>query len=120
MAGQALIVDVYPAAASEARCYEDDGETREYLTGASLTRRFAQKRAGGAVSVSVGAAEGKWRPAPRPLRLRVAWSGGAPRRVLVGRQPLAASPGGWPVGPEGFVSVELPDRYDAFDVSIEP
>jgi alpha-glucosidase len=119
-AGQPLIVDVYPAASSEARLYEDDGESRDYLTGVSLTRRFAQRRAAGSVSVAVGAAEGSWRPAPRELRLRVAWSGAAPRRVLVGKQPLSAPPGGWAPGAEGFVTVALPDRFDAFELRLEP
>ncbi len=121
MPGQPLIVDVYPAASSEARLYEDDGESRDYLKGVSLTRRFVQKRAGGAVSIAVGAAEGAWRPSARELRLRVAWPGpAAPRRVRLGSLPLPAPPGGWAPGPDGFVTVQLSDRFDAFELTIEP
>jgi alpha-glucosidase len=128
MAGQPLIVDVYPAAASEARLYEDDGETRQYLEGSFLSRRFEQQRPGGAVSVEVGAAEGSWRPRPRDLRLRVLWPGPAPKRVLLGQEALPAltepqleaQPSGWARTADGFVTVKLKDRYDGFRVSLEP
>ena len=127
MSGQPLEVDVYPASGSEARLYEDDGETREYLKGAFLERRFGQRRAGGACTIEVGAAEGSWRPHPRELRLRVLFEG-APRRVLLGRETLPAlteesiarQPSGWMRAPDGFVVVKLADRFDAFQLTLEP
>ncbi len=118
MPGQPLIVDVYAAAASEAAFYEDDGESRDYLEGAFLKRRFAQKRAGGAVTIAVGAAEGSWRPKQRELRLRLPWPGSAPARVGIGGQPLAAPSGGWLR--DGFLTVSIRDRFDAFEVTVEP
>jgi alpha-glucosidase len=120
MAGQPLIVDVYPAAFSETVFYEDDGETREYLKGAYLSRRFTQKRAAnGAVTVSVGAPEGTWRPQARELRVRVPWQG-APKRVSVGKEALAAPAGGWKPSADGFLTVALSDRFSAFELTIEP
>ena len=128
MAGQPLIVDVYPAPASEARLYEDDGETRQYLNGAFLSRRFKQQRGAGASSIEVSAAEGSWRPAARDLRLRIVWPDAAPKRVLLGQEALpalteaqlAAQPTGWARTTDGFVTVKLKDRYESFRVSLEP
>jgi alpha-glucosidase len=127
MPGQPLVVDVYPAASSEARLYEDDGESRQYLRGASLTRRFAQRRSGGLNTVEVSAAEGSFRPAERELRFRVL-TDAAPRVVKLGQQVLPAlspeqlaTPGaGWARSADGRVVVKLKDRFDAFRLSLEP
>jgi alpha-glucosidase len=118
MAGQPLIVDVYPAATSEARFYEDDGETRQYLKGSFLGRRFKQQRTGATVAIEVSAAEGSWRPAARELRLRLLWPDAAPKRVLVGGEALPATD--WTRGADGFLTIRLRDRYDTFRVSVEP
>jgi alpha-glucosidase len=128
MAGQPLIVDVYPAASSEARLYEDDGETRRYLKGAFLLRRFKQQRSGAGASIEVSAAEGSWRPDPRDLRLRILWPQAAPKRVLLGGDALpalgeaqmGAQTSGWTMSADGFLTIKLKDRYDAFRVSLEP
>jgi alpha-glucosidase len=127
MPGRPLVVDVYPAASSEARLYEDDGESREYLDGQSLARRFAQRRAGGLTTIEVTAAEGAWRPAERELRFRI-WTDAAPRVVRLGKETLAALPAdqlpasgsGWARTADGFVVVKLKDRFDAFRLSLEP
>jgi alpha-glucosidase len=126
LAGQPLDVWVYPAPQSEARLYEDAGQGFGYARGESLERRFVQRRDGRAVTLDVEAALGSWRPAARTLRLRVLTEA-APRRVLLDGRPLAPLTDGAPpetVGfrrtPEGFVVVQLPDRFDAFRVSLEP
>jgi alpha-glucosidase len=127
MAGQPLIVEVYPAEASEARLYEDDGESRRYLKGAFLSRRFSQRRSGGACTVEISAAEGSWRPKDRELRLRIL-SEAAPSKVLLGKDALPArSPGergversGWFRSADGFVTVSLKDRFEALSVTLEP
>lgn len=126
MPGNPLDVYVYPAVESEAAFYEDDGQTRDYLKGAFLKRRFAQRRAGGGCTIEVGAAEGSWRPAARELRLRVLFDG-APRRVLLGREALPAlseealakQSSGWTRTADGLVVVKLSDRFEAFRVSLE-
>ena len=120
--------ETLPAAASEARLYEDDGETRQYLEGAFLSRRFKQQRGAAGSSIEVSAAEGSWRPAARDLRLRILWPDAAPKRVLLGREPLpaltearlSAEPTGWARTADGFVTVKLKDRYDSFRISLEP
>jgi alpha-glucosidase (family GH31 glycosyl hydrolase) len=112
MAGQPLRVVVYPAAQSSATLYEDDGETLDYQRGAFLRRRFTQTRDAGRVAIDVGAAEGSYRPAARVLELRVRWDG-EPARVTLGSEPVASTAAG------GFVSVRVPDRFDAFRVTIE-
>jgi hypothetical protein len=127
MPGQPLIVDAYPAGSSEARLYEDDGESRDYLNGAWLTRRFAQRRSGGLTTIEVSAAEGGWRPAERELRFRILTEA-APRVVRLGTETLAAlaadqlpaSGSGWARSADGFVVVKLRDRFDGFRLSLEP
>ncbi|HET7295411.1 MAG TPA: TIM-barrel domain-containing protein [Vicinamibacteria bacterium] len=127
MPGQPLIVDVYPSATSEARLYEDDGESRQYLKGSFLSRRFTQRRREGATSIEVSAAEGSWRPKGRELRLRIL-AEAAPRKVLLGGEALPSvtpeelqeRPTGWARTPQGFVVVRLEDRFDALRVTLEP
>jgi alpha-glucosidase len=127
MSGQPLRVYVYPAAESEASLYEDDGATREYLRGQFLQRRFVQRRSGSACTIDVAAAEGPWRPAARGLQLHVL-TDAVPRRVLLGSQALPAlgeadlakQASGWARTADGFVIVKLPDRFEAFRISIEP
>jgi len=113
MAGQPLDVFVFPAVASEASLYEDDGETTH--PEASSKRRFAQSRSGETITIDVGAAVGPWRPKARDLRLHVRTD--APvGRVLVDGKPAAAQQ--WAVGGDGFAVVTLPDRFDAFRVAL--
>jgi len=126
MAGQPLIVDVYPAAASDARLYEDDGESRQYLKGAFLSRRFSQRRSGGAATIEVSAAEGTWRPGDRELRLRIL-TDAAPRQVTLDGEALPVAPPGQPAQPghwtrsaDGFVTVSVKDRFEALRVTLEP
>jgi alpha-glucosidase len=126
MAGQALRVHVYPAAQSEARLYEDDGETLAYRRGVALSRRFEQRRSGTSCSISVGAPEGAYRPAARSLELWVRFDG-QPRSVSVGSEvlprvaaeQLAAQARGWTSTEGGFVVVKLPDRWEAFRVALD-
>jgi alpha-glucosidase len=115
MAGQPLDVFVFPAEASEASFYEDDGET----TRADLftRRKFAQSRSGGPITIDVGAAEGLWRPQPRDLRLHVRTDLPVGHVLVDG----AAAPAQlWSAAGDGFVLVTLPDRFDAFRVTLAP
>jgi alpha-glucosidase len=119
MAGQPLMVAVYPADRSDAHYYEDDGGTTAYREGASVRRLFSQRRGAGRCALEVGAPDGAYRPPARDLVLQVAWEG-EPGRVLAGGSPVSrgtAAPG-WVAG-DGFVSIRLADRWDAFSVVLE-
>jgi alpha-glucosidase len=117
--GQPLIVGVYPAARSDARFYEDDGETMAYRDGASVRRLFSQRRDPQRCVVEVGAPDGPYRPSPRDLVLQVAWEG-EPRRVLVEGKPATKGEGipGWTTA-DGLVSIRMADPWDAFTVALE-
>lgn len=125
--GQPLDVSFYPAAESSASLYEDEGQGHGYLRGEFAQRRFSQKRVGGGVTIDVSAAQGTWRPSARRLRLRVL-TDVAPGRVLLGGEPLPALSAdnlarqarGYTRSADGFVVVELADRFDAFQLSLEP
>jgi alpha-glucosidase len=117
MPGQPLEVTVFPADRSEARLYEDDGATLDYTRGRSVSRRFTQRRSGGRTVIEVSAPEtsdgsGGYRPPARKLVLIVRGEG-QPRRTLVGGKPVAPRIEG------GSVIVELPDRFEPVQVSIE-
>jgi alpha-glucosidase len=119
MTRQPLMVAVYPAGRSDARFYEDDGETMGYRDGASVWRLFTQRRDPSRCVVEVGAPEGAYRPSARELVLQVSWEG-EPRRVLVGGSPVArrAETPGWAAA-DGFVSIRMADRWDAFSVVLD-
>jgi alpha-glucosidase len=124
MSGQPLIVDVYPAARSEASYYEDDGATLEYSQGTVFRRAFRQSREEGRCVIDVGLGAGSYRPAPRDLVLRVRFDD-IPRHVRVGSESLAptntaiAGLTGWSRMPDGVVTIRMPDRFDAMQVTIE-
>jgi alpha-glucosidase (family GH31 glycosyl hydrolase) len=68
----ALHVDVFPAAEStHFDYYDDDGESYAYQHGAYYLQRLATRRDGDAVSFSVAAPEGSYRPALRGYLVRV-------------------------------------------------
>ena len=124
MAGQPMIVDVYPAARSEASLYEDDGSTLDYTRGGFVRRTFRQSREEGRTVIDVGAA-GSYRPAARDLILRVRLDS-TPGRVRLGTEALSqldtSKPGarGWSRSADGVVTVRMPDRFETFQVAIEP
>ena len=125
MAGQPLLVHVYPAPRSEASFYEDDGETMAYTRGESARRRFAQRREAGSVTVEAAAVEGPYRPAARDLVFTVIGEGTA-SRVLADGQALArvepsafdATGTGW-TARDGSVTVKVRDRPEALRLTIE-
>jgi alpha-glucosidase len=124
MPGQALEVHVYPAAASAATLYEDDGETLGYRQGASMRRTFRQTRTDAAVTIAVDAPEGTYRPKARDLIVRVRWDG-EPRRVENGTaltryplQELASHPSGWTFD-NGWVVVKQADTFGATRITIQ-
>lgn len=114
MAGQPLVVSVYPAAISERRLYEDDGLTFAYRDGVFLERTFRQRRGDGEVVVEVGAASGSYRPPARDLELRIRWPGEPPRRVLLGDEELTDVETA-----DGWVVVRLADRWDSLRVVLQ-
>jgi len=139
MSGQALRVDVYPAASSEASLYEDDGVSFDYQRGGYLRRTFPQVRTGGGspgldqtVAIEIGAAQGSYRPKDRLFELRVKWDGRA-RTVTLQTAPggaraqLGAYPvhelekraTGWTITGDGFVLVKMADRWDGVAITIE-
>ncbi len=125
MAGQPLLVSVYPAPRSEASFYEDDGESMAYTRGEWSRRRLVQQRDGLGVTVEIGAAEGRYWPAPRDLVLSLVGETAA-ARILVDREPLArvepqafaSAATGWTVR-DGAVAVKLKDRPEALRLTIE-
>jgi alpha-glucosidase len=125
MKGLPLRVDVYPAAESKRTLYEDDGETLAYQKGAFFEREFSQKRDASSCVVSVGAAKGTYRPAPRDLVLKIKLDR-RPTSVLVGTTAVPERVGaarrsvtpGWTWDAQGWVSVRLKDQAEALSVAI--
>src|SRR5437762_4817090 len=124
MPGQPLIVDVYPAARSEASLYEDDGSSLDYTRGKASRRVFRQTRAEGRCVIDVAAPAGPYRPAARDIVVRVRFDG-PPRHVRVGDEDLGPTPTGVPGArgfsrvPEGVVNVRLADTFEAMHIVIE-
>jgi alpha-glucosidase len=131
MTGQPLRVTAYPAAGSERWLYEDDGATMEYEKGQFVRRRFAQQRTMSGdktvATIEVGGPEGPWRPASRDLEVTLPWAG-EPSRVLIGGSAISRvtpdelrrQPQGWTQDADGiFVTIKLPDRFEAVRVTIE-
>jgi alpha-glucosidase len=87
MAGQPLMVDVYPApgaaVSSKAVLYEDDGESLEYKAGKFLERTFEQRCGPAGCTVTVSPARGTYRPAARDLVVQMRVPGAPPRVVAV-------------------------------------
>ena len=74
----------FPAAASDAVIYEDDGETMAYTRGGSVQRQVTIDTADRArQTVDIGPPSGTYRPAPRSLMISIPWEG-EPARVLLG------------------------------------
>lgn len=141
MAGQPLLVTVFPAAASEATLYEDDGHTLEYQKGTFSRRRFSQKRdVDQPVVIQVAAAEGPYRPQARSIIVSVhgvanaknVFAGPGPQPVLKLQQRPATTrlrqldaaeferqPTGWTIT-DGLVRVKFPDDFGPMLVMIEP
>jgi alpha-glucosidase len=119
MPGQPLTAVVYPAAASERWLYEDDGTSMDYERGAFARRRFTQRRSiesGHTVAnIEIGAPEGSWRPKSRDLVISTPWTG-KPARVTLNDVDLRE---GWSVGDDGFLTIRLPDRFEAVRMRIE-
>ena len=124
MSGQPLTVEVYPATGSESWLYEDDGRSLEYQKGVSVRRRILHARSGPdsgvpEVRIEIGAPDGPYRPASRPMKVAV---GGVPaaRHVTVNgtaltRRDAAAfekESAGWTLDDRGFVVVKTADRFE--------
>jgi alpha-glucosidase len=123
MAGQPLLVTVYPAERSETSYYDDDGESLDYRQGAFARRRFTQRQEGTRRIVEASAVEGSWMAAPRDLVVRIR-AERPPARVLVDLAPVGPSgPStevkGWKLSEDGFVEVTVKDRPGAFAIAVE-
>jgi alpha-glucosidase len=123
MAGQPLLVHVYPAERSEASLYEDDGESMAFRRGESARRRFMQRREGGGVTIEVAAVEGQYRPAPRDIAFTLVGEAAA-SSVLADGQALAhvepeaftGSATGWTLR-DGAIVIKVKDRPEAFHLT---
>lgn len=91
----ALAVDLYPGRSGRFTLYEDEGDGPGHMRGRGARTQIAQRRAGGAVAVTIGAARGGFpgRAARRRWVLRL-HGVRAPRSVVVGRRRMRRSPGG--------------------------
>jgi len=133
--GKALRVFAYPAsstgeganARSEASHYEDDGESPAYRSGAYLRRRFTMERKGGRLTIEVGAPEGSYRPAARPLEVHVRWDGPlggvtVDRTALREAAPatLEKESGVYARSADGFVVVRIADRWERTTLALRP
>lgn len=129
MAGQPLLVSVYPSGRSTAVLYEDDGESLDYSRGGFARRqldvRVEASDASATTTVSVSAPEGRYRPAARDLIVSVR-SAQEPQRVLVNgaavarRQPTQmTSAEGWTRDENGFVTMRQRDRFEPITIAIE-
>jgi len=117
---------VAPGANGAAALYEDDGETRAYARGTSVTREFRHQTEGDTLTISIGAPAGPYRPASRDVWLLARRA--APARVTAGGAPiprvtfaeLATHAGAaWSVDESGVVTVRMHDDFVATTVSLE-
>jgi alpha-glucosidase len=126
LAGQPLRVMVASGADGAASLYEDDGETRAYTRGTSVTREFRQQTMGDTLNIAIGGPAGPFRPASRDLWLlvrreppgRVTLGGAAVSRVAFAELATHPAPA-WAVDESGVVTVRMHDDFVATNVSIE-
>ena len=126
MAGKPLEVQVFPAAASEAVIYEDDGETMAYAQGAAMRRRFSQSRTATTTTIDVAAPEGSFRPPARDLVVSVhgltdarTVTSGSTAMTRYTPQELTTHASGWAVSDTGFVVVKQPDNFATLRIVVE-
>ena len=126
MAGKPLEVQVFPAAASEAVIYEDDGETMAYAQGAAMRRRFSQSRTATTTTIDVAAPEGSFRPSARDLVVSVhgltdarTVTSGSTAMTRYTPQELTTHASGWAVSDTGFVVVKQPDNFGTLRIVVE-
>ncbi len=116
-----LVLEVFPGGDSETELFEDDGETLAYREGAwARTPLRLWTRAGGRLRLELGAREGAFPVAPRPVRV-VVHGAGTPRSVLLDARPLeeaSATPGY--LSAEGRVTVVFRDDGRARALELEP
>jgi ethanolamine ammonia-lyase small subunit len=117
---------VAPGADGVATLYEDDGETRAYTRGVSVSREFRHRTDGDTLTIAIGAPQGTFRPASRDVWLLVRRA--PPARVTVGGAAvprvtfaeLATRAGAaWAVDESGVVTVRMHDDFVAMSVSME-
>ena len=124
--GQPLRVIAMPGDNAEASLYEDDGETRAYTRGVSVTRIFRHRSTAASETITIGAPTGPYRPLPRDLWVLVRRA--SPARVSIGGVEIPrVSPAelgtqtrsAWALDEGGVVTVRLRDDFTATDVTVE-
>lgn len=111
---QTLHLDVYPAAAASSfALYEDDGHTFDFETGNHAITRYTAQRSATGATLSAGAREGSFSPAPRTLEIRVRRVDHAPTAVVLSGVAVPAF-----ATEEAFASATQGYFYDARDLSI--
>jgi hypothetical protein len=117
-----LQIDVYPAAASQARLYEDDGTSLGYTRGKFRQRTLVQRTTAGTSSIEIGAVQGSEPVPARRLVVRVR-TPRKPRAVKLGDSIVKPGTGGtqpsWSWAPSGWTTVGFADGPTAARLSIE-
>ena len=131
MPGQALRVFAYPSPSAKASLYEDAGQGFGYQKGDFVQRTFTQTRSGNAMTIEVGAADGRYRPKDRaleivlvgdapPARVRLDAAGAAGSQLdQVKWVDFAKATSGWSIQEDGTIVIRTSDRWDGLKVTIE-
>jgi alpha-glucosidase len=124
--GQPLRIVAAAGGDGETSLYEDDGETRAYEQGMSVTRVFRHRSTAESETIAIGAPTGSFRPSPRDLWLLVRRA--SPARVAVGgvavprvtaAELATATRSAWAVDDSGVVNVRLRDDFTAIEITVE-
>jgi alpha-glucosidase len=121
MAGQPLLVTLFPSASSERWLYEDGGNGFDYKRGGFARRRFSSRSDTTGVVVEIGSPEGAYRPQARAMLLSVR---SAASSVQVGGvalpnvDDLQKVEQGWSAK-DGVVTIKLADRFERTEIRIQ-
>ncbi len=121
MPAEPLVLEVFTGADAELELVEDDGESTDYRRGeVAKTAIRLFHRAGGRMRLELGARQGAFAIAPRPLRI-VFHGATAPRSVRLDARPIAErdTPPGFSAR-DGNVHVFLEDDGRAHAIEVDP
>lgn len=125
MAGQSLLIKVYPAAEAESAYYEDDGESFGYQRGEFARWRFRQQRDEHSTQLSREPQQGRYTPASRQLQWLLVGEP-EPVRVTLNGKPLkrlsaaafAAGEPGWQPHGQG-VQLQMADSRQPIRIVLQ-
>jgi alpha-glucosidase len=123
-----LTFEIYPAARSNRRYYEDDGVTLDYQHGKYLLQNVQVEDKGGKVLMNITAREGSYAPADRSLVLKIHGLNRPPQTVVVDGRSLQVgsdldtlmptAEGAAYEATTGTVWIKTPDRSAGIDAHI--